>query len=222
MEAERGLPATPVVTEVWPWLAVAGLGAFHGLNPAMGWLFAVALGLHRGHGRVVAFALLPLTGGHALAIVVAVGAFLLLGRLLHLEVLRPVAGLGLLLWALWHWRRGSRHRVRFGMTVGWFGLFAWSFLMATAHGAGLMLIPALLPICFSDPGLGGGAEFAESTGRALSAVLLHSASMLAVTAAVAFLVYRFIGVAILRQAWINFDLLWTIALVLTGLWLLLI
>jgi hypothetical protein len=207
--------------ELWPWLAVIGLGAFHGVNPAMGWLFAVALGLLRQSGHLVALALLPIAAGHALAMVAAVGGFLVLGLVLDLQVLRPWAGLGLLLFGLWHGRRGSRHRVRFGMTVGWLGLIAWSFLMSTAHGAGLMLIPALLPICYSGPGLGDGAALAATSGLALYAVLLHSASMLAVTAAVAGLVYRLIGVAILREAWINFDLLWTVALVLAGLWLLL-
>lgn len=204
------------MADLWPWLVVAGLGAFHGINPAMGWLFAVALGLHRGSGRVVAIALLPIALGHALAILVAVAALLLLGLVVELHWLRRLAGLVLIGWAVWHWWRGSRHRVRFGMTVGWLGLAAWSFLMATAHGAGLMLIPALVPICFTDGTLALGNPFAASTALALLAVLLHTAAMLAVTGAVAFVVYRFVGVAILRTAWINLDLLWTAALVLAG------
>lgn len=204
------------MADLWPWLVVAGLGAFHGINPAMGWLFAVALGLHRGSGRVVAVALLPIALGHALAVLVAVGVFLLLGLVVELHWLRRLAGLVLIGWAASHWWRGSRHRVRFGMTVGWLGLAAWSFLMATAHGAGLMLIPALVPICFTGDTLALGDPFAASTGLALLAVLLHAAAMLTVTAATAFVVYRFVGVAILRTAWINLDLLWTVALVLAG------
>jgi len=204
------------VADLWPWLVVAGLGAFHGINPAMGWLFAVALGLHRGSGRVVAVALLPIALGHALAVLVAVGVFLLLGLVVELHWLRRLAGLVLVGWAARHWWRGSRHRVRFGMTVGWLGLAAWSFLMASAHGAGLMLIPALVPICFTGDTLALGDPFAASTGLALLAVLLHAAAMLTVTAATAFVVYRFVGVAILRRAWINLDLLWTVALVLAG------
>jgi hypothetical protein len=204
------------VADLWPWLVVAGLGAFHGINPAMGWLFAVALGLHRGSGRVVALALPPIALGHALAVLVAVGVFLLLGLVVELHWLRRLAGLVLIGWAASHWWRGSRHRVRFGMTVGWLGLAAWSFLMASAHGAGLMLIPALVPICFTGDTLALGDPFAASTGLALLAVLLHAAAMLTVTAATAFVVYRFVGVAILRTAWINLDLLWTVALVLAG------
>src|SRR6266702_1087010 len=97
--------------ELWPWLALAGLGFFHGINPAMGWLFAVALGLHRRSGAVVLLSLLPIALGHAIY--------------------------------------GHRHRLRVGMQTGLAGLALWSFLMASAHGAGLMLIPVLIPLCLS-------------------------------------------------------------------------
>lgn len=204
------------MTDLWPWLVVAGLGAFHGINPAMGWLFAVALGLHRASGRVVALALLPIAAGHLLAIAAVAAAFLLLGLVLELRWLGRAGGLSLIGWAFWHWRWGSRHRVRFGMTVGWLGLVAWSFLMATAHGAGLMLIPALVPICFGGDTLALGGRFADSMALSALAVLLHTAAMLAVQGTVAYLVYRFIGLAILRRAWINLDLLWTVALFLAG------
>jgi len=200
-----------------PWLVVAGLGAFHGLNPAMGWLFAVALGLHRGSGRVVAWAMLPIALGHALAVAATVGAFLALGAVLELQVLRKIAGLLLLGWAVWVVRRGHPRRVRVGMTTGAAGLLLWSFTMASAHGAGLMLLPALVPICFSAETV---PHLATTTARALLVVLLHSGAMLAVTAAVAFLVYRVVGVAVLRSAWINLELLWAVALAATGLWLL--
>jgi hypothetical protein len=200
-----------------PWLVVAGLGAFHGVNPAMGWLFAVALGLHRGSGRVVAWAMLPIALGHALAVAATVGVFLALGAVLELQVLREIAGLLLLGWAVWVVRRGHPRRVRVGMTTGAAGLLLWSFTMASAHGAGLMLLPALVPICFSAETV---PHLATTTARALLVVLLHSGAMLAVTAAVAFLVYRVVGVAVLRSAWINLELLWAGALAATGLWLL--
>lgn len=200
-----------------PWLVVAGLGAFHGLNPAMGWLFAVALGLHRGSGRVVAWAMAPIALGHALAVAVAVLAFLALGAVLELSVLRKIAGALLLGWAVWVFRRGHPRRVRVGMTTGAAGLVLWSFTMASAHGAGLMLLPALVPICFAGETV---PHLATTTARALLVVLLHSGAMLAVTAAVAFLVYRVVGVAVLRSAWINLELLWALALAATGLWLL--
>src|SRR5260370_17092176 len=108
----------PVPSEFWPWLALAGLGAFHGLNPAMGWLFAVALGLHRHNRRVVWLSPLPIALGHALSIIIAAGAFLWAGLVIDPRAVRIGAGLFLIGWALYHWRRGHRHRVRVGMQAG--------------------------------------------------------------------------------------------------------
>lgn len=204
--------------ELAPWFLVAGLGAFHGLNPAMGWLFAVALGLHRGSGRVVGWAMLPIALGHAASVLLTVALFLALGVVLELAIVQRAAGLVLLAWAFWVFRRGHPRRVRVGMTTGAAGLFLWSFTMASAHGAGLMLLPALIPICFADA-RNVLPHLAETTSRGLLVVLVHSGAMLLVTAAVSFLVYRVVGVAILRSAWINLDLVWALALALTGLWL---
>ncbi len=202
---------------VWPWLALAGLGAFHGLNPAMGWLFAVALGLHRGGRRTVLLALLPIALGHAAAVLVVVLVVLAFGFVVDPVMVRRAAGLVLIGWAVWHALYGHRHRVRFGMTTGMAGLAAWSFLMATAHGAGLMLIPLLAPIgAVCGPGMVAGP-----IGLALAAVVIHSLAMLATTAAVGLLVYEWVGVGILRQGWVNLDLIWTAALVAVGIWLVL-
>lgn len=209
------------MTGPWPWLALIGLGAYHGINPGMGWLFAVALGLHRDSRRVVLLALLPIALGHALAVAAAIAAMLLLGQVIDATWLARLAGVVLIGWAAWHWWRGSRHRVRVGMTTGYAGLVLWSFLMATAHGAGLMLLPVLLPMT------GMGGEHAhhmpagESLTVALAALGVHSLAMLATTGVAAILVYEWVGVAILRRGWINLDLLWTAALVVTGLVLLL-
>jgi hypothetical protein len=202
------------VTVAWPWIVIAGLGAFHGLNPAMGWLFAVAIGLQRDSFRAVLMSLLPVAAGHALAILAAITLFLLAGLVFDEARLRWIAGLLLIGWALWHILRGHRARVRFGMTAGMIGLAAWSFLMALAHGAGLMLFPALLPLC--TPAAGGTASLMGSTGIALTAVALHSASMLVVAGTVAVIVYRMTGVAILREGWINLDWLWSAALIVSG------
>src|ERR1700754_479803 len=139
-----------VSSEFWPWLALAGLGAFHGLNPAMGWLFAVALGLHRHSRHMVWLSPLPIAFGHALSIAVVAGAFVLAGLAIDLRAVRIGAGLILIGWALYHWRYGHRHRVRIGMQAGLAALAVWSFLMATTHGAGLMLWPVLMPLCFSQ------------------------------------------------------------------------
>ena len=200
----------------WPWLALAGLGAFHGLNPAMGWLFAVALGLHRGSRAIVLLSLIPIAIGHALAIAIVAAAIVLLGLFINPDRLRGLAGILLILWALYHTVYGSRHRARVGMRAGFAGLLLWSFLMAGAHGAGLMVAPALMPLC-----LDAGADFmAGPFVLSVAAVALHTAAMLAVTAVVAVLVYDWVGVDFLRRGWFNLDRLWTGALVLTGLALL--
>jgi hypothetical protein len=203
------------VSALWPWLALAGLGAFHGVNPAMGWLFAVALGLHRQSRTVVLTALLPIAIGHALAILVVALAVVLLGIVVDQRAIRIAAGALLIGWAAYHTLYGSRHRVRFGMQVGMLGLGAWSFLMASAHGAGLMLVPVLIPLCLA------AAPARELTAAgslpvALAAVGVHTLAMLATTGVIALAVYQWFGVAFLRKGWINLDLLWTVALVATG------
>ena len=113
---------------LWLWLAVAGLGLFHGINPAMGWLFAVALGLNRRSERIVWLALLPIGLGHALAVALVLFAVLALGLIIEPALLRPLAAGILFAWAAWHALYGRRHKVRFGMQVGLGGLFMWSFL----------------------------------------------------------------------------------------------
>jgi hypothetical protein len=203
----------PQPSEFWPWLALAGLGAFHGLNPAMGWLFAVALGLHRHDRRLVWLSPLPIAAGHALSIAMVAGAFLWAGLVIDLRAVRIGAGLFLIGWALYHWRYRHRHRVRVGMQAGLAALAVWSFLMATTHGAGLMLWPVLMPLCFPA----GSAP--SSSGPFLTGLLaigVHTLAMLTVTTAIAVAVYEWIGLEILRRAWFNVDLIWTAALVVAG------
>ena len=206
------------MSDPWPWIVVAGLGSFHGLNPAMGWLFAVALGLHRNERRVVWLSLLPIAAGHALSIALVAVAVVSAGMLIDGRTLGIVAGLTLIAWALYHWRYGAHHRVRVGLQTGLLGLGVWSFMMATAHGAGLMLWPALMPLCFSA---GAAASASGSIGPALAGVGLHTLAMLAVTGAIAIVVFEWVGVAIVRRTWINLDLIWTLTLVAAGFWLVL-
>jgi hypothetical protein len=199
--------------EFWPWLALAGLGLFHGLNPAMGWLFAVALGLHRGSQRIVLLSLVPIAVGHAAAVAAVLLAVLALGLVLDHTILLRLAALVLSGWALWHALYGHRRRVRVGMQTGLLGLVLWSFLMASAHGAGLMLIPALAPICGS-----ASAATAATFGTplALAALAVHSTTMLATIAAVSLIVYNWTGVDFLRRSWINVDLIWVAVLATCG------
>ena len=204
------------MTDISPWLVLAGLGAFHGINPAMGWLFAVALGLHRKSRRVVWLSLIPIAGGHALSIAVVVAAVVTLGLVVDRRILELTAGVVLLGWAFYYALYGHRHRVRVGMQTGMVGLGVWSFLMSTGHGAGLMLVPVIVPLCLSASPT---TEFlaAGTLPLALAAVAVHSGAMLAVTAAMAAVVYEWMGLAFLRRGWINLDRIWIAALAATGL-----
>ncbi len=203
------------MTGLWPWLTLAGLGAFHGVNPAMGWLFAVALGQHRGSRRVVLLALLPIAAGHAVAVAVVVAAVVALGVLVDQRIIRLAAGALLIAWAIYHALYGHRHRVRVGMRTGMAGLALWSFLMATAHGAGLMLVPVLISLCLAAT----PAREITASGSlpvSLAAIGVHTLAMFVVTGAIAVIVYEWLGLAFLRRGWINLDLLWTTALVGAG------
>lgn len=204
-----------VSSQVWLWLAVVALGLFHGVNPAMGWLFAVALGLNRGSERVLWLSLVPIALGHALAVALAVLIALALGLILDAGPLQRVAGMILLAWAVWHLVYGRRHRVRIGMQTGYAGLAVWSFLMANAHGAGLMLIPAVIPLCLAAAPM-HQLTAGSSASVAVSAIGLHTAAMLTAIAIIAITVYKWVGLAFLRRGWINLDLLWTGALIGSG------
>ena len=201
------------------WLLLFLLGAFHGINPGMGWLFAVARGLQEGRRIEVWRALLPLATGHTLAIGAAVAAALALGDRLPLELLRwAVAAILIALGA----RRLIRHRhpLLGGMRVGMAGLTSWSFLMATAHGAGLMVVPVLLGGDASPAHAAHGhAVHAAGLGgleAALAATAIHAAGYLLVSALVAAIVYEKVGLRFLRTRWFNLDLLWALALIATG------
>jgi hypothetical protein len=203
------------MTDAWPWLTYAGLGAFHGLNPAMGWLFAVALGLHRQNRCILWLALLPIGLGHALSVGAVALVFLWVGGLVDGWAFRICSALVLIGWALYHWRFGHRHRVRFGMQVGLAGLFLWSFLMATAHGAGMMLWPVLMPLCLSSGTV--AVPVRNTLAAGLAGVGVHTLAMLSVTAVIAVAVYEWVGLQVLRKAWLNIDVLWIAAVAATAL-----
>ena len=206
---------------LWPWLALAGLGAFHGVNPAMGWLFAVALGMHRRSRAEVVAALPPIAFGHALSIAAVAGSFVAAGVLFNQRLVQAASGFLLIAWAAYHQLYGHKRRSRVGMQVGRAGLIGWSFLMATAHGAGLMLLPALIPLCAAGSPMSEIAA-AQSATLALAAVAVHMGAMLVVTATIALVIYDWIGLAVLRTAWLNTELVWTGALAGTGVLLLIL
>jgi hypothetical protein len=174
----------------------------------------VALGLHRQSERIVWLALLPIAFGHAVAIAIVVAVVMVLNTALDLRLIAVISGLTLIAWAIWHALYGHRHRVRIGLRTGLAGLAVWSFLMAMAHGAGLMVIPALLPLHAAHAHLHGALH--GSLAIAAAAVAIHSLAMLLATGSLAILVYRWLGLAVLKRAWINFDILWTAMLLLAG------
>ena len=200
-------------------LAMLGFGAYHGLNPGMGWLFALSLGLQQRNPRAIWVSLLPIALGHAAALAVVAVLVVAGAQFISTAPLQGMTALVLIAFGFYKIFNYYRHPRWVGMKVGLRDLTWWSFLMATAHGAGLMLIPALMPLCFGTnaPALPTDAGI----GVALLGVLVHSLSMLAVTGLVAVIVYEWIGLAILRSAWINVDRIWTLALAATGLLLLL-
>jgi len=201
------------VTGAWPWLALAGLGAFHGLNPAMGWLFAVALGLQRQRREAVLQSLLPIAAGHALSISAVVLLVSALRAFIDLNALQIACAVLLIGFGVY--RLLARHRGRFGMQVSSLQLVGWSFLMATAHGAGLMLLPVLLGMPDQHAHVMSGVG--QTALGALAAVGIHTLAMLCVAGAVGLIVYEWVGLAFLRRGWINLDLVWAIALVGAGL-----
>jgi hypothetical protein len=211
------------MTHNWPWVALALLGAYHGLNPAMGWLFALAIGLQEKRRSAVIGALLPIALGHAAAITVAILILRFVQHFLPMNILKW--GVALFLFALGIYRlfRASHPRGA-GMRVGGRDLFVWSFLMASAHGAGLMLLPVLMaqPMSGMTHSMAGGTHAMPSSLSASAiafAVLIHTASMLVVAgilAIVFFETYEKVGLRLLRHTWLNFDLLWAIALLVAG------
>ena len=214
------------MTDISPWLVLVALGAFHGLNPAMGWLFAVALGLHEKSRSVVLISLIPIALGHAAAIAVVVYAVVGLGMAIDEGTFRILSGVLLIAWGAYHLLYGHRHRVHIGLKTGLLGLAAWSFMMATAHGAGMMLIPVLMPLEHAAmlDHAGEHAHHMPATASlwiATLAVIVHSLAMLVVTGAVALVVYQWVGLDFLRRGWINLDVIWSAALIGIGFWMLL-
>jgi hypothetical protein len=260
--------------EMWPWLTLALLGAYHGLNPGMGWLFAVALGLQERSRRAVIRAFTPIALGHAASIGVVVGLVAMLQSVISPVLLRYAGASVLVAYGLYKLLAPMSHPRWVGMRVGFRDLTVWSFLMATAHGAGLMLVPVLLKLtpdakpatqvklavrtiaaqssCHTSPALrtetagrvevtlvGQKAGSPQDIDRTSSdchahlqqaatsggnpgvfttaaAVTLHTGAMFLVMAMIAVLVYEKIGLAILRRAWFNLDLLWAGALIGAG------
>lgn len=225
------IPDPAALASLGPWLGLAALGIFHGLNPAMGWLFAVSLALQRQRPVQLYTATGYIAVGHLASVVIIMAVLVLAGAFLPLRWVRIAAGAILLGFGVYRLVRYYRHPRWVGMNVGGWDLIAWSFLMATAHGAGLMLAPVVLSLTrpdatsgiVGDLGVlgdlgehGGFLSLADAPIWWVAGLLMHTVVMLAAMLAAAVIVYYRVGLAFLRRGWINLDLLWAGSLVAAG------
>jgi len=195
------------------WLTLAALGAYHGLNPAMGWLFAVSQGMQHRSRKAVLRALLPIALGHELSIALVVVLAMSAAAIVEPATLRIGAAAVLLAFGVFRFAKPRAHPRWTTMRVNQRELAWWSFLMSSAHGAGLLVAPLLIGL--------GGAEAASAHEHAElglisdasllssgAAIAFHVAVMAVVMGAVALVVYERLGLAVLRRAWLNTDQLW--------------
>lgn len=217
--------------EFAPWLALVGFGAYHGINPAMGWLFAVTLGLQEQNRRAVYAAFAPIALGHTASVALVVAALIFAGFIVPLTALKITGAAVVIGLGVFKLMRPLSHPRWVRMRVGFRALTAWSFLMSSAHGAGLMLVPILftlpiLGVSASDIdlrtlehaeyiGLGAPPSLATLVSQA-TAVAIHTVAMFSVMAVTAVVVFEKVGLAILRRAWFNVDRLWAISLIVAG------
>ena len=231
------------MSQGWAFVLLGLLGAYHGLNPAMGWLFAVGLGLQERSRRAVLRSLLPIALGHECSILLIAALVLGLGVVADSTALHVGAGVALMAFGIFRFVKPRAHFRWTKMRVNRRELSWWSFLMSTAHGAGLMVAPVLIgagaassaqadqmqmPPGMSMPGMSMSSpvshdhELAHVHDAALSlpgsalGLLLHVTSMVLVMGVVAVVVYDRLGVRVLRRAWLNTEWLWAGAFVLAG------
>lgn len=203
------------VARAWPWAALFLLGAYHGINPGMGWLFAVALGMQKQSSRAVWLSLLPIALGHLLATGLVVAASVLVGVVAPAIYVKIFVACALLGFGLYRLLRKGHPRWG-GMQVGFRDLTIWSFLMASAHGAGFMLLPLIMGGLAPASPHGAHAAISQGFATGSLAVAVHGLGYLLVTGSVAFLVYVKFGLDLLRKAWVNLDLVWGVALIITA------
>jgi hypothetical protein len=200
------------------WLTLAGLGVYHGVNPAMGWLFAVSRGMQERSRRAVLRSLVPIAIGHEASIALVALLVLGLSTTTDPQELRIGAAVALVAFGIFRFVKPRAHFRWTSMRVTDRELGMWSFLMSTAHGAGLMVAPVIVGLQASSHShddmamLAGGPIDIAAVG-----IAVHVLAMVAVMGAIAFFVYERVGLQILRRAWLNTDQVWAGAFVLAGL-----
>ena len=205
------------------WLTLAGLGAYHGVNPAMGWLFAVSRGMQERSRRAVLRSLVPIAIGHEMSIALVAALVVGLEVVTDSSTLRMVAAAVLFGFGIFRFVKPRAHFRWTSMRVSDRELTLWSFLMSTAHGAGIMVAPVLIGLQGTVDRSGAKAHdqadlglLNASLGVGAVGIALHVAAMLAVMGVVAIVVYERLGLKVLRTAWLNTDRLWAGAFVLAA------
>ncbi len=201
------------------WLAVVASGAYHGVNPGMGWPLAVSAGLMGKGGRDVAAALVPLAAGHLLAMVVILLPFALMTALLDWQ--REIRiGAGGAVFAFGAYRLLDRRHPRALARIRPSQLVLWSFAIATAHGAGLMLLPIYLGLCSAEDldaaHRASSILMAGNAGMAVLVSLVHALAVVTAGGLIALLVHRWLGLKFISRSWFNLDVLWAGSLMLIG------
>ena len=206
-------------TDAGLWLAVVASGLYHGVNPGMGWPLAVSAGLMQRSPRALVAALWPLTAGHLLAMLLVILPFALLVTLVEWQ--RQIQfGASLCVIAFGVFRLVDRRHPRALARIPPTQLGLWSFAIAIAHGAGLMLVPIYLGLCrrsdFDSGHEAAGALIKSSLKMAILVSVTHSIAMIASGGCLAWLVYRYLGLKFVSRSWFNLDAAWAVSLILVG------
>jgi hypothetical protein len=206
-------------TAGWLWLAVVASGLYHGINPGMGWPLAVSAGLMERRPQALLAALWPLAAGHLLAMLVVIFPFALLVALVEWQRQIQIAA-SLLVIAFGGFRLVDRRHPRALARIPPTQLGLWSFAVAIAHGAGLMLVPIYLGLCrnadLDKAHEAAGTLIGTSLGMAVLVAVVHATAMIAAGGCLAWLVYRYLGLKFVSRSWFNLDSIWAISLVLVG------
>jgi hypothetical protein len=206
-------------TPAWLWLAVIASGLYHGANPGMGWPLAVSAGLMERSSRALLAALGPLAAGHLLAMLLVILPFALLVALVEWQRQIQI-GASLLVISFGIFRLVARGHPRALARIPPTQLGLWSFAVAIAHGAGLMLVPIYLGLCREtdlDKGHeAAGALINANLGTAVLVSIVHASAMIAAGGLLAWLVYRYLGLKFVSRSWFNLDTFWAVSLILVG------